>query len=1305
MRSRSNSGVRLDYYHRLVTKTIISHQHPVTGLLPASTVLKDAWVRDNVYSVISVWGLALAYRKQADLDEDRAKAYELEQHVVKLMRGLLVSMMKQVEKVEAFKKTQSRKDCLHAKYDIQTGDTCVGDHEWGHLQIDATSLYLLMLAQMTASGLQIIFSLDEVAFIQNLVFYIEHAYRIPDYGIWERGDKTNHGFPELNASSIGMAKAAMEALNELDLFGARGGPASVIHVQSDMIAKCQAVLYSMLPRESNSKEIDAGLLGIIGFPAFAVDDEALANTTRQQIIDKLQGRYGCCRFLRDGYKTALEDPNRLYYDPAELKVFENIECEWPLFWAYLLIEGVFKGNKEQADEYAEGLRETLVLLSDSTKVVPELYYVPKDKVALEYKNPHSQDRLPGGKIPHIWGQSFYILGLLLQEGFVAPGEVDPLNRRMSMEPKPDLVIQVSLVAEDKLIKELMKKHNFDIQTIEEVSPVRIYPARVLTRLCKRLGENKKLGLSGKVSKENGLLTTSKLYNVRGEILAFVPQFMDQQQFYLALDNDLLSDICKTDVAYLRHNWREIGRPTITFIITQTMMGEHGMLGSAMWAVIRKIKTGYLNGVQVKMGQLHEFLSTSCIKHLSFLETMDQEQDMPIDQYLESQLQQTCPVPFLPPVVEAKEGQTPLTSQSSEEHVAGISKTRKMSVTGIVQRTRSIDLGAGQMGSRSSSRGLFRQEEVQELPSIIEQDQENVPSPSSEQESLTWFEAVKSPSKLSRKPSFHLLPEDFADFPMKRTASWSEDKMVVDMYKGLNSKDLLAQLSESMSLSDQADILHFLYVEEGLDWDTKLSQRVDQKVTVKTLMEELYYKSAHYKAWSVVRHTAGILEKKVENLAQAVTELLVRQKQVSVGIPPEPREKIIVAPLPPKKLHRVISEACGEDKSSAVLTQELLVYLSMFIRTEPKLFYEMLRIRVGLIMQVMTSELARTMGCQGDKAYEHLMSLSPYEMKDLLHHILSGKEFGVAAASSKSVGIGERQLSIVSAQKDEIMGLSQIKRQLTSKSMSLRDVELEEDVFQEKVGQWLRRRRLDGALNRAPPEFYYKVWKILEKCHGLSIEGYSLPHHMTREMTENEFKFALQVETALNRIPQPEFRQLVVEALMVLSLVVENDWLSNLGAIIQVEGLVIEANEIFLRDQRRKRLRTKSMDASAQTNLKPTFPSSEGLQRAEAKGTSLGPDAQSSAAPSSRLRRSRSSSVGFEMQEMEVKGDATLCCAVDQPRPTPLACGGVAGICCHFYDSAPSGIYGTMAYLAKAGAKKLSFHHQFDENAEVDCRVS
>lgn len=39
-----------------------------------------------------------------------------------------------------------------------------------------------------------------------------------------------------------MAKAALEAMNDLDLFGARGGPFSVIHILSDEAQKCHAVL-------------------------------------------------------------------------------------------------------------------------------------------------------------------------------------------------------------------------------------------------------------------------------------------------------------------------------------------------------------------------------------------------------------------------------------------------------------------------------------------------------------------------------------------------------------------------------------------------------------------------------------------------------------------------------------------------------------------------------------------------------------------------------------------------------------------------------------------------------------------------------------------------------------------------------------------------------------------------------------------------------------------------------------------------------------------------------------------------------
>lgn len=68
---------------------------------------------------------------------------------------------------------------------------------------------------------------------------------------------------------------------------------------------------------------DAALLPCISYPAFALDDEALFNQTLDKVVRKLKGKYGFKRFLRDGYRTSLEDPNRRYYKPAEIKVWRK----------------------------------------------------------------------------------------------------------------------------------------------------------------------------------------------------------------------------------------------------------------------------------------------------------------------------------------------------------------------------------------------------------------------------------------------------------------------------------------------------------------------------------------------------------------------------------------------------------------------------------------------------------------------------------------------------------------------------------------------------------------------------------------------------------------------------------------------------------------------------------------------------------------------------------------------------------------------------------------------------------------------
>ena len=62
-------------------------------------------------------------------------------------------------------------------------------------------------------------------------------------------------------------------------------------------------------------------------------------------------------------------------------MFENIECEWPLFLLLLLMGAIIEGDHRQAQEYRQQV-EKLVLTSDITGLttVPELYYVPADKV-------------------------------------------------------------------------------------------------------------------------------------------------------------------------------------------------------------------------------------------------------------------------------------------------------------------------------------------------------------------------------------------------------------------------------------------------------------------------------------------------------------------------------------------------------------------------------------------------------------------------------------------------------------------------------------------------------------------------------------------------------------------------------------------------------------------------------------------------------------------------------------------------------------------------------------------------------------
>ncbi|WP_077338740.1 glycoside hydrolase family 15 protein [Pseudocolwellia agarivorans] len=560
--------------HRLyedINNIIIKRQHPVTGLLPASTAITthgdytDAWVRDNVYSILSVWSLSMAFKRGGD----KIKCDELEQSTIKLMRGLLTSMMRQSDKVEKFKATLDPMDCLHAKYSTTTGLTVVGDDEWGHLQIDATSIFLLMIGQMSASGLRIIKTIDEVDFIQNLVYYIAFAYRTPDYGIWERGNKINNGKTEINASSVGMAKAALQALDGFNLFGKDANPRAIIHTIPDAVSRARNTLAHLLPRESMSKEVDSALLSIIGFPAFAVSDKQVIDKTKNKILSELGGDYGCKRFLWDGHQTAVEDHSRIHYEHSELANFANIESEWPLFYTYLYIQALFDNDADEAKKYKDKL-EAIMVDVDGKKLLPELYYVEDENIEAERRSPGSQPRTPNENIPLVWAQSLYFTGLMLDEGVIEKNDLDPLQLRFRSTKNNEAQLALVVLAENNSVKQQLAEKGVIAETINEISPINVITAEELVECFRKVGANESLKLTGRPKRRLQGLATAQTYTFNGKAYLSLSSLQHKENNYRIFDAELASEHLKGEVEHINKHWINDEAAVFTYLLTQDM---------------------------------------------------------------------------------------------------------------------------------------------------------------------------------------------------------------------------------------------------------------------------------------------------------------------------------------------------------------------------------------------------------------------------------------------------------------------------------------------------------------------------------------------------------------------------------------------------------------------------------------------------------------------------------------------------------------------------------------------------------------
>ena len=971
-----------------IDRVVLSRQHPITGLLPASTAhtvhgnYADAWVRDCVYSIQCVWGLALAHRR---LRGASRRVYELEARVLQLMRGLLNAMLRQASKVERFKHSLHRLHAIHAKFDTATGAAVVADDGWGHLQLDATALFLLQLAQLTRSGLVVVQSSHERDFVQNLVYYVARAYRVADYGIWERGDKGNHGLPERNASSIGLVKAALESLEGLDLYGPHGDGRSCLVIPHDAIVRLRRALDALLPRESASKEVDSACLAVIGYPAWAVDDPELRRRTRAKIRAELGGAYGYKRFRRDGHQTVVEDHTRLHYEREELAEFEHIECEWPLFWAYELITACCEERWEEARQWRQRLHEVSLEQAEGA-LLPELYLVPEAAIAAERHQPGSQRRLANPNVPLLWTQSLTWLSDLLLAGLISPEDLDPTGRRRPSTLGADRVL-VALVPANSAIAASLEAAGLPLAHgpssttgPSSTNPaIRIGGSQELAMRMAQVGANPALGLSGHPPVRMETMATARLYRQGTSCFAFFPAVLEEDTFYLADDPEQLVDAVTAELRLLQRHWRGSGSPLLLLPIAE---GAFQANPDAFLRLGQQLQAGQLDGVPVQLAPLAELIDQG-----SWVELPAQAPEAVL----------LPPAPIATPL-RAGTSQTPLSAKEEQE----------------LERE---DISIGELADR-----LWRSSSLEEQGEVLEQ--------------------------------------------------------------------LVRRLGPDSRLQGPAG---------------------SQPVRLHDLLEEVYRRALAEADWNVVRRVAGALDLVHPQLEDALTDLLVRQKQVVVGRN-YTSDSRISEPQGSASIAAMIRRFSGEDGREWMLQQELLLALDSLARHEPALLSGSLTLQLGQLLLLLTGELASEAELNPIDAFEALCDQPPHAIQRRLRTVLADLEHAKASLQR------QEQLHVSGRVRWDVP-----------------------DPLAElpKGGCWLQHRLRLGALGRVPRDFYPGIWDLLHHCHGIVI-GDKLEKRnrldsgpLLSEKTPGERNFAALVDHLLSKIEAPDYRQLCTETLLTL----------------------------------------------------------------------------------------------------------------------------------------------------------------------------
>jgi len=287
------------------------------GLRCASPVKETGynriWLRDNIYQSLGIEKINI-------------------REAVRTYRAILKLLRKHEWKIDKaiLSRPKTKYDYIHPIYTPKMSEI---NQEWGFKQNDAIGALLFKIGDLELKGKKILRSKKDKQLIQKLVYYLASIeyWHDKDNGIWEENE-------EVHASSVGACVAGLKKISK------------IVYVPKWLIENGEKTLKELLPRESETKDVDMALLSLI-YP-YNVVNKKMATTILKNVESKLVRNKGVIRYLGDKY------------------YFKEREAEWTMGFPWLAI--IYK-NLNNPEKYAYYMRKTIEVLNENSEL-PELYF-------------------------------------------------------------------------------------------------------------------------------------------------------------------------------------------------------------------------------------------------------------------------------------------------------------------------------------------------------------------------------------------------------------------------------------------------------------------------------------------------------------------------------------------------------------------------------------------------------------------------------------------------------------------------------------------------------------------------------------------------------------------------------------------------------------------------------------------------------------------------------------------------------------------------------------------------------------------